>query len=346
MNQKSQEKRAFVGYWIMRYLQGYLQDVKNLSLNTLLTYRDGLRLLLNFASIKLHKPMDQLLVKELTDLLIIDFLKDIETSKGCSIRSRNLRLSTVKSFATYVSLNCPEYVEWTRTVKNISAKRDIKKVLPCFDVKEIEALISAPDRNTNKGQRDYTLLLTMYNVGARVSEMANLKVKNVFLNKGKEISYLSIMGKGRKERNCPIWERTKNVLSQMIAGKDQEDYVFLNRYGEPISRHGIFSLVKLYGQKASEKMPSIKNKRISPHTIRHSIATHLLASGVDLNTIKLWLGHESLDTTNIYTQMDLEMKDAIIKNCKFDDGKKHKAKLKEGSKLLNFLDNLTSYLQK
>lgn len=339
------EEKAFVGYWIMRYLQGYLQDVKNLSLNTLLTYRDGLKMLLNFTSIKLHRPIDQLAITDITEPLIIDFLRDIEINKGSSIKSRNLRLSTIKSFATYVSQHCPEYVEWTRIIKTIPAKKDIKKVIPCFNVKEIEALISSPDRTTRKGQRDYTLLLTMYNVGARVSEITNLKVKDVYLGKKTEISYLSIMGKGRKERTCPIWERTKIALSQMIAGKGQDEYVFLNRYGAPISRHGIFNMVKFYGERVAENVPSIKNKRISPHTIRHTIATHLLASGVDLNTIKLWLGHESLDTTNIYTQMDLEMKDAIIKSCKYDDGKKHKVKLKEGSKVLNFLDNLTSYLQ-
>jgi len=177
---------------------------------------------------------------------------------------------------------------------------------------EMDALLNAPNRETAQGLRDHILLLFLYNSGARANEAAHLAVSD--LNIGNPPS-VKLLGKGGKVRWCPLWPNTATKLASLVNGRGLNEPVFLNRRKQPITRFGINALVKRSAQTASRKLPALSTKRISTHTIRHTTAVHLLRSGVDINTIRAWLGHVSLDTTHIYAEVDLEMKAKALAQC-------------------------------
>ena len=176
--------------------------------------------------------------------------------------------------------------------------------------------MNAPDLRTPQGRRDYALLLFLYNTGARVEEAAHLTIDAITWGSSPAVR---LVGKGNKTRSCPIWMRTVDVLKSLVAGRTGQAFVFLNRRNEPLTRFGIYSLVRRAVDQASRALPSLAEKRISPHCLRHSRAVHLLRSGVDINTIRAWLGHVSLDTTHIYAEVDLEMKAKALALCDLPD---------------------------
>lgn len=183
---------------------------------------------------------------------------------------------------------------------------------------EIDAMLSVPDRARAQGRRDYALLLFLYNTGARASEAARVSVADL----APDIRSVRLDGKGRKVRTCPLWSRTAEVLRELLGPRidgPREAPVFLNVHGRPITRYGIHGLVVRTANKAAETVPSLRDKRVSPHTVRHATAVHLLRAGVDINTIRAWLGHVSLETTNRYAEVDLEMKAKALQMCA-DDG--------------------------
>ena len=191
----------------------------------------------------------------------------------------------------------------------------------------MDALLNAPDRRTAQERRDYAILLFMYNTGARANEVAHVRITDLNLGSTpRDMSSVLIRGKGNKIRHCPVWDNTTAELVHLIGNRAASEHVFLNRCGRPLTRFGIRTLVKRYAAKAAMKRPSLTKKRVSPHTIRHTTATHLLRAGVDLNTIRGWLGHVSLATTNIYAQVDLKMKAKALAACEIQDGKTTKGK--------------------
>jgi site-specific recombinase XerD len=175
----------------------------------------------------------------------------------------------------------------------------------------MDALLSTPNRKTAQGCRDYALLLFLYNSGARADEAAKLTINDLNFPS----SSVRILGKGGKERHCPLWPVTLRELTAVIGDRSATERVFLNCRGGPITRFGIHTLVERYALKVKARVPSVAKKRVSPHTIRHSTACHLLRAGVDLNTIRGWLGHVSVDTTNVYAEIDLEMKAKALDKC-------------------------------
>ncbi len=181
-----------------------------------------------------------------------------------------------------------------------------------LDKHEMDALLNAPNHESSQGPRDHALLLFLYNSGARASEVAQLTIAD--LNLGNPSS-VTLLGKGGKVRQCPLWPQTASKLASLVAARKPSESVFLNRRQQPITRFGIRSLVKRSAQHASKKLPGLSTKQISTHTIRHTTAVHLLRSGVDINTIRAWLGHVCLDTTNIYAEVDLEMKAKALALC-------------------------------
>lgn len=185
------------------------------------------------------------------------------------------------------------------------------KPAPYLEKPEIEALLQAPDRHTLQGRRDYALLLFLYNSGARASEAASLRIQDLDAYR----QCVSITGKGGKQRVCPLWPVTFDVLGPLIANRNSTEPVFLNRCGESITRFGIHTLVERYAVRACTQAPSLATKRVSPHIIRHATATHLLRAGVDINTIRGWLGHASLNTTNVYAEIDLDTKAKALASC-------------------------------
>jgi integrase/recombinase XerD len=173
----------------------------------------------------------------------------------------------------------------------------------------MDALLASPDRRTEQGSRDYATLLFLYNTGARASELAQLTVADLQLDKSRKgNSLVTLHGKGSRTRLCPLWLHTADEIGLLIAGRSPQQHVFLNRCGQPMTRFGIHAVVGRHAARAADKMPELNAKRVSPHTIRHTTATSLLRAGVDINTIRAWLGHVSLSTTNIYAQIDVEMK--------------------------------------
>jgi site-specific recombinase XerD len=286
------------------------------------------------------KDIDKLLLTDITDDRVIDFLENLEKSRSCSIKTRNLRLAALCSLAKYVSANSPEHIEWSRSIRNIPVKKAARTLITYLEKEEMNALLDAPDRNTSQGWRDYVLLLFLYNTGARAEEAATLLIRDLSLPRRKGLAVVSITGKGNKTRRCPLWQHTHDALVSVIKNRAEDERVFLNRLGQPITRFGIYEMVTRYAEKIGDRMPTIKQKRISPHTIRHTTATHLLQSGVDINTIRAWLGHVSINTTNIYAEVNMEMKAKALSNCEID--KKHKVKKhwKDDKKLMDFLDSL------
>jgi integrase/recombinase XerD len=300
-----------LGPWIRRFLLEHLVGECNLARNTRVSYRDALSLLLPFVSRNLHKDIDRLTVEDLSADQVRRFLADLESSRHCSIATRNQRLAAIHALARFVGEHSPEHIAWCAQVRCVPFKRTARASIGYLDKPEMDALLAAPNRRSSQGQRDYVLILFLYNSGARASEAAELRIQDLNLPS----SSVMIVGKGGKRRDCPLWPLTIEQLIPLIGQRPPSEHVFLNRRGTAITRFGIHTLVERHGLKAKERTPSMKNKRVSPHTIRHSTACHLLRAGNDINTIRGWLGHVSLDTTNVYAEIDLPMKAEALSKC-------------------------------
>ncbi len=304
-------KSSLLGTWVKRFLLEHLVSERNLSTNTQRSYRDTLALLLPYASSRLKTPVDRLEVFALSSDILRGFLDHLERVRKCSIRTRNQRLAAVHAMARYIAEHSPEHIAWCSEIRAVPFKRFTRNELTYLDKPEMDALLAAPDRRTQQGQRDYALMLFLYNSGARASEAASLIVEDLNLSAGK-IGDVQLRGKGRKNRRCPLWPVTVNVLLALIHNRALDQPVFVNRFGHAITRHGIHSMLRKHVRMAAASHPSLLRRPISPHSIRHTTATHLLRSGVDINTIRAWLGHVSIDTTNIYAEVDLQRKAEVL----------------------------------
>jgi integrase/recombinase XerD len=331
------DNTTLLGTWIRRFLLEHLVAERNLALNTQRSYRDTLVLLIPFVAKKVGKAVDRLSVLDLSAELIRLFLADLETSRRCAIVTRNQRLAAIHALARFVGEHSPEYIAWCAQLRTIPFKKPTARaVIAYLDKSEMDALLAAPDGQRAQGRRDQALLLFLYNSGARASEAAQLLIADLYLN----ASYVTILGKGGKKRQCPLWSTTIRALAGLIAGRSSTDYVFLNRCGCPLTRFGIHTLIERYVDKLQVTMPSLRTKRVSPHTIRHTTATHLLRAGVDINTIRAWLGHVSLNTTNVYAEIDLEMKAKALAKCQIVESAKTNRRWCEDLKLMAFLHSL------
>lgn len=302
---------SLIGPWVRRFLLEHLIGERNLSPNTQKSYRDMLTQLLPFAASQLGRSVDRLTVTDLSAKRVRQFLQHIEADRHCGARTRNQRLSAVHALARFIGEHAPEYIEWCGQLRLISFKRTIEPAITCLDRGEMQALLAAPSQATAQGRRDHAMLLFLYNSGARVSEAAALTIADL----DHYARSVQILGKGNKRRTCPLWPATLDVLRSLTVGRGPAERVFLNRNGQPITRSGIHALVKRYAKRASKQAPSLAKKVIGPHVIRHTTASHLLRAGVDINTIRGWLGHVSLDTTNIYAEIDLETKAKALATC-------------------------------
>jgi len=337
--EKQHEKNEYAGYWIRRFLCSYLTDVRNLSANTVKAYRDAIRMLVGYICQSRRIDADAILITDVTPKAILSMLDDVEHKRGCSVKTRNLRLSAFVALAKYVAANCPEHIDWCREVRNIPVKKAPRTLITYLEKEEMDALLDTPDRNTEQGWRDYVLLLFLYNTGARAEEAASLQIKDLFMPKGKGLPVVTITGKGNKKRRCPLWDNTRRELRTLIGKGEPDDHVFKNRLNQPMTRFGVYEMVTRHAMKLAARMPSIKEKRVSPHTIRHTTATHLLQAGVDINTIRAWLGHVSVETTNIYAEVNMEMKAKALLNCEIK-AKKSKKHWRDDENLMAFLDSL------
>jgi integrase/recombinase XerD len=324
---------ALLGPWVRRFLLEHLVAERNLARNTQRSYRDALTLLIPFVAGKLKQSVDRLAVVDVSPDLVRLFLADLEQARECGINTRNQRLAAIHALARFVGEHSPEHIAWCGQIRSIPFKKSRKVVIPYLDKPQMDGLLGAPDRRTAQGRRDHALLLFLYNSGARAQETAQLLVGELDLA-GRSVK---IRGKGGKERHCPLWPSTAGELSDLVAHRSLEACVFLNRCGHPVTRFGIHTLVKRYVRRAQITMPSLATKRISPHTIRHTTATHLLRAGVDINTVRAWLGHVSLDTTNIYAEIDLEMKAKALAKCEVTETSMQKRHWRDDPALMTFL---------
>ena len=329
-----------LGYWVRRFLMEYLVHERGLSRNSQQSYRDAFRLLLPYISRKIGVAVDRLAIEDISPDLVVEFLAHLETDRASTVITRNQRLATIHAFARFVAERAPEAVVWCGGIRSVPFKRHDRNLIPYLEKAEMDALLSAPNRCTRMGHRDYAMLLFLYNSGARASEAVRITIEDLSWDSAGTGS-VRLDGKGRKVRLCPLWKKTMIELKPLILRRTETSPVFVNRYGDAMTRFGLNALVERYVQLAGKKMPSLLKKRISPHTVRHTTATHLLRAGVDINTIRAWLGHVSIETTNIYAEADLAMKAKALAAC--DPGTHPSARRKkwrDDPGLLEFLKQL------
>lgn len=333
-----------LGPWIRRFLVEYLVIERNLSRNTQASYRDTLCLLLPFVCQLAKKRADQLRIEDLTADRVSAFLRNLQEKRNSSPATLNQRLAAIHSLSHFISLHNPELVQWCGEIRTIQGKKAPRRTLSYFEKEEMDALLAAPNLSCDQGRRDHAVLLFLYNTGARANEAAHVRISDLDLGavQGRGSSSVLIHGKGNKERRCPLWSATVQALHSLVTDRLPSDHVFRNRRGQPLTRFGIHALVERYAQAVAKTRPSMSKKHLSPHTIRHTTATHLLRAGVDINTIRAWLGHVSLATTNIYAEVDLEMKERALTTCEVVEipSDKKKPRYREDKELMEFLKKL------
>jgi len=321
-----------LGSWVKRFLQEHVRQERNLSLETQHSYRDGFVLLLPWLAKQRRTTVDKLNLEDVCASRIHAFLGYLAQDRGCGAATCNQRLATFHAWAGFVSERSPVHVGWAGEIRAIAFKKIHQPTMPYLEKAEMDALLEIPPRES----RDYALLLFLLNSGARASEACQLTVGD--LDWG--VPAVTLHGKGNKDRRCPLWAETSRALRILVAQRAPTERVFLNRQGEPLTRFGLHKLVERYALQAAQKVPSLKHKRVSPHTLRHTTAMFLLRAGVDLNTIRGWLGHASLDTVHIYAECDLDMKAKALKKCELPKTKKSPRDWRSQPQLLDFLRSL------
>jgi len=297
--------------FVRRFLVEEVTGHRNLSPNTQRSYRDTIRLLFGFIAERCGIVPTQVRVEEVTGEVVQTFLAHLQAQRGSTAATCNQRLAALHSLFGFIGRQAPEFIEHATGVHAVLPRRAPMPTMAYLDKPELDALLAVPDRRRSQGCRDYTLLLFLYNTGARASEAAGIRIADLALDK----LTVRLVGKGRKTRMCPLWPHTVDALRQILRDGPQDARVFLNVRGQPITRFGIYALVARTVRKAAGAMPSLQNKRISPHTLRHTTAVHLLQAGVDINTIRAWLGHASLETTNRYAEINMQMKATALEAC-------------------------------
>lgn len=326
-----------LGSVLESFLKDYLTVQRGLRKTTVRSYRDTLRLFLQHLSKTNNKALTRLSLNELTCESVLGFLKSIEETRNNSVRTRNQRLAALHTFFKFLANQVPEVLIEAQRVAAIPSKRTPPAVTVFLEKEELNALFAKGSAARRQTLRDQTLLLFLYNTGARVQEVAELRIENLDLG---EQPRVRLHGKGDKWRYCPLWQQTAVSLRQLIKDGTPNRHVFLSKRGEALTRFGIYKIVRrLTANICSE---SHSTKRISPHTFRHTCAVHLLESGVDVNVIRSWLGHVSLDTTNLYAEINLRMKQDALNICvpPVSSADPARAKWRDDETLLKWLQSL------
>jgi site-specific recombinase XerD len=296
-------------------LQGFFAErliqQQAVSSRTVASYRDAFRLLLAYADTTLGKPPATLTLSDVDANLILGFLQHLETDRKNSVRSRNARLAAVRAFARYIAVQCPPALHLAQRILAIPMKRFDKPLLGFMSRDEVRTLLDTSDTTTWYGRRDRMLLTLLYNTGARVSELIAIRVDDVEFDLTPSVR---LRGKGRKQRSVPLWKDTITEVRRWIeyAHLKTDQILVPNRWGKPMTRSNVAERLARAVNIATLQCPTLKGRRISPHTMRHTTAMHLLQAGVDLTVIALWLGHESPVTTHGYVEADLAMKDRAL----------------------------------
>lgn len=301
----------FLAPYLQKFFTERLGTQLKASPNTVSCYRDTFRLLLKFAAARLHRAPTALHVADIDSDLVGAFLADIEATRGNVARSRNTRLAGIRSFFKYVAVNEPQLLNHCQRVLAMPSKRHEKRTIDYPTDAEVDAVITAPDRSTWHGRRDRALLILALQTGLRVSELINLCRADVVLGAS---AHVRCIGKGRKERSTPIRKDSLRIMRDWLIerGGSEEDPVFVSIRGDRFSRDAVERIVRKHVEIAASKCPTLKKKRVTPHVLRHTAAMQLLQNGVDRTVIALWLGHESVETTQMYIHADMKLKEKAM----------------------------------
>lgn len=323
---------------IERFFTQRLMQQRNASPHTIASYRDTFRLLFTFAQAKLGKPPSRLDLADLDAPFICAFLDDLETCRSIGIKTRNLRLTAIRAFFRFVALEEPAHSGQIQRVLAIPGKLHDKREVHFLTRSEIDAILAAPDRGTWMGRRDHMLLHLAAQTGLRLSEIVQLERDAVVLGTG---AHVQCLGKGRKERCTPLTRQTCHALQAWLkeAGQRGSTRLFPNIHGGSLSADAVQRLLARHVTTAMAQCPSLRRKRVTPHVLRHTAAMELLQAGVDCSVIALWLGHESIKTTQVYLHALLALKEAALAKVKPFAGQKG-GRYTPGDRLLAFLDGL------
>ncbi|HLW68622.1 MAG TPA: site-specific integrase [Gemmataceae bacterium] len=314
-----------------------LMGQQNVSPHTVAAYRDTFRLLLAFLRRQRRRHPDQLSIDDFDAATVLAFLDDLENTRGNTVRTRNARLAAIRAFVGYASARDPTALPLAQRVLAIPQKRCASRLLGYLTRAEIEAVLAAPAQGDWSGRRDRALFTLLYNTGARVSEAIGLCRDDLRLG---PCASVHIHGKGRKERVVPLWKTTAHLLADWLTeiSAGGQTPLFPNRFGKRLSRSGVEDRLQRAVTAALAGCPSLAGKSVSPHTLRHTTAMHLLQAGVDITVIALWLGHESSETTHQYVEADVEMKRRVLD--RLDEPPPNASRRKKSRGLFDFLDGL------
>jgi integrase/recombinase XerD len=300
-----------------RALRGFFADhlptVRGTSPHTMRSYRDAFTLLLRFLAGRLRRSVAALDFGDLSPEHVLAFLHHLESDRHNGVATRNARLAAVHSFARFAAAGHPEHLALCQQLLAVPFKRTRTRIVEYLEADELRALLDAPDRTTLDGRRDHALLLALFNTGARVQELLDLRPCDLQLVRPFQVR---LRGKGRKERVCPLWPHTVDLLRALMTEGNMDPAatqpLFRNARGQPLTRFGVRYILRKHAGRARSRAATLSSKRVHPHAMRHTTAVHLLQAGVDLVTISHWLGHASVETTNRYAAVDLEMKRAAL----------------------------------
>lgn len=331
-----------LGRTLRTFFAEYLPRLRGLSAHTIHSYRDSMTLLLRFMGSHRGHNVPDLDLVDIDAVDVVAFLEHLENERGNTASTRNVRLAALHAFFRYAATTDPEQIECSQRILSIPFKRAQQESMEYLEEEEVRAVLNAADRSTRKGRRNYALLATLFNTGARVQEVLDTRAHDLQLTKPFQIR---LFGKGRKERLCPLWPQTAEVLLNLCV-ENQIDLratvpIFLNHRGQPLTRFGVRYILRKHLEVACATVPTLQHKKLHPHSMRHSTAVHLLKSGVDLSTISQWLGHASLTTTNKYATLDLDMKrEALARMQPPDDASCAVANWRKDASILEWLEAL------
>jgi site-specific recombinase XerD len=322
---------------LQRFFTQRLMQQKRVSAHTIRSYRDTFRLLLHYARKRLRTSPDRVAFEKIDAPFISAFLSEIEKTRGVGARTRNLRLTAIRSFFRFAAYEMPTHGAQIQRVLAMPTKRFDRRLIDFLTRPEVDALLNAPDKSTRNGRRDHTLLLTTLQTGLRLSEVTGLTRRDVTLGTG---AHVEVLGKGRKQRAIPLCKPVAAVLKAWLdeTSAAEDGIVFPSMRGGRLSADAVERLLRKHLATATEVCPSLKKKRITFHCLRHTAAMDLLHAGVEQSVIALWLGHESIETTQVYLDADLALKEKILARTIPFDSKP--GKFRPDDRLLTFLNQL------
>lgn len=325
-----------------KFIQDHLVKTRGLSPHTVSSYKATLKMFFKYIATIKKKKIIKLSLADFTSKSVLGFLNYIEKEKNNSIRTRNQRLAVIKSFCSFLLYEELSISDELQKIRMIKMKKEPHKPPEYLTEQEVKSILDIFDVETIQGLRDRAIFVLMYNTGMRASELCGLTLNDIDFEKPYKVK---IHGKGQKIRFVPLWEETINILNSYLAIQtkvNDKDYIFKGKQGAVLSRHGLLYLIKVWSKKAElNGCKTLKKKKVTPHTMRHTTAMHLLQSGVDIAVIKSWLGHVDLNTTHGYVEINLKMKKTALDKLSFAQHTKTIDQvLKENDDVLRWIDEL------